>query len=102
MNDIMKAIVILQSLCDRLQIRHTPKVPYGVDLSEEIEQLQEAIAMLSRLHDERERLRNLQAEDVTRKQVDQVADEYRWASRDMIAAAVRVIVASLDKTAGSE
>ena len=101
MNDIMKAIEILQSVRDMLTARHRFLEPFG-DLPEEIEQLQEVIAMLSHLHDERERLRNLQAEDVTRKQVDQVADEYRWASRDMIAAAVRVIVASLDKPAGSE
>ena len=101
MNDIMRAIEILQAVRDMLTARHRFLEPFG-DLPDEIEQLQEVIAMLSRLHDERERLRNLQAEDVTRKQVDQVADEYRWASRDMIAAAVRVIVASLDKPAGSE
>lgn len=47
MNDIMKAIGILQSLLGTLKIRHTPKVPYGVDLSDEIDQLQEAITLLS-------------------------------------------------------
>lgn len=51
MNDIMKTIGILQSVRDDLRIQHRPGM-YGVDLSEEIQQLQEAITMLSPPADE--------------------------------------------------
>ena len=51
MNDIMKAIEILQSVRDMLTARHRFLEPFG-DLPEEIEQLQEVIAMLSPLQDE--------------------------------------------------
>lgn len=47
MSDIMKAIAILQRLRDTMCVRHCPNVPYGVDLSEEIDELAEAIALLS-------------------------------------------------------
>ena len=52
MNDIMKAIAILQCLRDTMRARHRPNVPYGQDLSEEIDQLAEAIALLSPPEDE--------------------------------------------------
>lgn len=51
MNDIMKTIGILQSVRDDLRIQHRPGM-YGVDLSEEIQQLQQAITLLSPPADE--------------------------------------------------
>ena len=55
---------------------------------------------LLQLHDERERLRNLHSKDVTREHVETIESEigYRLDPYD-IASSVRVIVASLDKTA---
>ena len=98
MNDIMKAIEILQSVRDMLTARHRFLEPFG-DLPEEIEQLQEVIAMLSHLHDERERLRNLQPEDVTGAQIHTVerivGPGNSWdfvPESNLIAAAVRVVL----------
>ena len=62
-----------------------------------------------RLHDERERLRNLQAEDVMIEHVRRIEHDVdtpaeNWGTvdeRELIAAAVRVMVASLDKPADS-
>jgi len=66
-----------------------------------------AIADLLRLQDERERLRRLQPKDVTQTQIHAVESivgqsSHAWdfvPESDLIAAAVRVIVASLDKSA---
>ena len=64
--------------------------------------LGDLVAYMLRLHDERERLRNLQSKDVTREHVETIESEigYRLDPYD-IASSVRVIVASLDKPADS-
>jgi len=67
-----------------------------------------AIADLLRLHDTMERLRNLQRQDITDEQrAEWLGTPWLFSDQadpycNMIAAAVRVIVASLDKPAGSE
>ena len=65
------------------------------------------IAYMLDLHDERERLRRLQADDVTGGQIQSVeeivgASSNGWdfvPESELIAAAVRVVVGSLDKSA---
>lgn len=105
MNDIMKAIAILQCLRDTMRARHNPHRAYHLDLSKGIDQLAEAIAYMLHLRDIITSLRSLQAEDVTDEQVEavqtQAPEGLPGICRTTIASVMRGMVASLDKPADS-